>query len=262
MTSRIQEHITTMADAPPFPDASTPFDDVYADIILRSSDAIDLKVFQLLLSMGSPFFKDMLLSMCYPMGAANPPTLDKLEDVDVLLEAAIKYGVERVEKRAREMLVAPQHLRDSALRVFAIACRHKLEGEARAAARATLSQPISKNKFGAELEFLSAAKLFRLIQYHEDCVAAVQGTFFTRNIDLLQWLAEYFARSQPCAFCDADRNFSIQRARLPDTVTGKAVNLIWLDRASLEALLDDGRWTLHIRRARRHIANDNIPSEI
>ncbi|KAF7974704.1 hypothetical protein HWV62_11489 [Athelia sp. TMB] len=261
MPDPAQESIATVTDTPPIAYANPPFDDDNADVILRSSDNIDFKVFKLLLSMGSPFFKDMfslpqpagdggdtrdgvpviqvsetakilrtLLVMCYPMDAVDQPALEKLEDVDMLLDAAIKYSIERAEKKAREMLVGPQHLKANALRVFAIACRHGLDKESRAAARATLSGPIPKVDFGPELEFLSAAKLLRLLKYHEDCIAAMQVTDSTMGTNASQWqgLLVYLARQQPCLQCDDARIFASHRVRVPDTIHKALRRRYWM----------------------------------
>ena len=181
------------------------FERADADIILRLSDNVDFKVFKMLLALASPFFDDMflfpqakasnsdhaielkgtlpvvhvsesasvlgmLLVMCYPTAAVDPPALDKLEDIDLLLEAAIKYDHARVEKRLREALVAPEQLRDHAVRVFAVDCRHKLEEEARVSARATLTKPIADAPFAAELDMRSGTGLLRLIKYHKTCM--------------------------------------------------------------------------------------------
>ncbi|KAF7968706.1 hypothetical protein HWV62_29666 [Athelia sp. TMB] len=206
MTDRTQEHIADIADTPPVTDAGAPFDHAAADVILRSSDNVDFRVFKLFLSFGSPFFEDlfslpqsasggsetrdglpvvpvsetanilqMLLAMCYPMGAVDQPVLDKLEEVDLLLDAAIKYGIERVEKKVRGALVAPPCLRGNEVRVFAIACRHKLEVEAKVAARASLEQPIMEMESGPELKLLSADIFFRLLKYHQACVKAARA---------------------------------------------------------------------------------------
>ncbi|KAF7966148.1 hypothetical protein HWV62_39926 [Athelia sp. TMB] len=189
----------------PVTEADSPFDDADADVVLRSSDNVDFKVFRLFLSFGSPFFKDlfslpqsvgnnsetrgglpvvpvsetartlrMLLSMCYPMGAVDPPALDKPDDVAMLLDAAIKYGLERVEKRAREALIAPPCMHGNEVRVFAIACHHKMDAEAKAAARATLEQPVADLESGPELELISAAKFFLVLEYHKACIKAAR----------------------------------------------------------------------------------------
>ena len=58
MADSNQEHTATTTDTP-ITYASSPFNDADADVILRSSDNVYFKVFKLLLSMGSPLFKDM-----------------------------------------------------------------------------------------------------------------------------------------------------------------------------------------------------------
>ena len=91
--------------------AAAPFDHAKADIILRSSDNIDFRVFKLLLSLASPFFEtlfdipqpaeevgdqevkdglavvrvtedsktlDALLRFCYPCTLADDPKIDVL----------------------------------------------------------------------------------------------------------------------------------------------------------------------------------------
>ncbi|KAI0255963.1 hypothetical protein BJV78DRAFT_1113987, partial [Lactifluus subvellereus] len=45
-----------------------PFDDADADIILRSSDQVNFHVYKVILSVASPFFKDMF-SLPQPVGA-------------------------------------------------------------------------------------------------------------------------------------------------------------------------------------------------
>ena len=42
---------------------------------------------------------DMLLSICYPMAVMDPRDPETLTEAHQLLDAAIKYNVERVEKR-------------------------------------------------------------------------------------------------------------------------------------------------------------------
>jgi hypothetical protein len=126
---------------------------------------------------------ERLLLMCYPMATVDPPALKVLEDVHALLEAAIKYNMERVEGRVRGWLVAPSFLATNPVRVFAIACRHKLLEEAKIAARSTLSQPILDRPYGPELEFMTAGTFYHLLQYHRKCVEAARdaATRFPRT---------------------------------------------------------------------------------
>ncbi|KZP19347.1 hypothetical protein FIBSPDRAFT_955458 [Athelia psychrophila] len=206
------EPADTEAAAHPITEASAPFNRADADAILRSSNNVDFRISKLLLSMGSPFFEDMfslpqsptipaddesqtkdslpviqvsengeilrlLLSMCYPLEVVQPTALDnlKLEDVDLLLGAAMKYSLEKVEKRVREALIAPNRISDNAAHVFAIACRHRMDVEARVAAKATLSQAsLLDGIFGPEMHSLSSTQLFALLKYHQDCVQAAR----------------------------------------------------------------------------------------
>lgn len=207
-------------------DASAPFDDPNADVILRSFDNVDFRVIRFLLSYGSDFLKDLfalpqatgdggndvkdglpvirvteerrtlevLLLMCYPMGTIDPPVLKELEEINALLDAAIKYNVGGVERRARRMLLGPQFLAEDPLRVFAIACRYGLEEDARVAARAALSQSVLLRPHGPELDFITAGKLCQLLRYHMECLAAARNAVV--NQSWLDGLSHY-----QCPFC-------------------------------------------------------------
>ena len=200
----------TVTDVQAITDASAPFDRADADLILRTSDNVNFRVIKVLLAMGSPFFEDMfslpqsasdtaaddgsemkdglsvvpvsetartlemLLLMCYPLGAVEQPVLDRIEDVNWLLDAAIKYSFGSVEKRLREALIAPQFLQDNAVGVFAVACRHKMISEAKAAARAALEKPIDEAPLGPEVDMLSGANLLRLLKYHKACIRSAR----------------------------------------------------------------------------------------
>jgi len=200
--------------SPAITDADVPFNKVKADVILRSADNVDFRFFKLLLSLASSFFDDMftlpqapkghdsnerkdglpvvqvteekktlemLLLMCYPMSVIDPPDLETLNEVHLLLDAAIKYNMERVEKRVRGWLVAPRFLDIDPVRVFAIACHHRLKAEAELAAGATCFMPLLQRPYGPELEFITGGQLYQLLQYHENCLEPVKkiATDFT-----------------------------------------------------------------------------------
>lgn len=190
-------------------DAKAPFDNLDADIILRSSDNIDFRVFKLLLSLASSFFKDMfmlpqasegvnsnktrddlpiiqvtemgrtlqsLLSLCYPMAAADVTIapLDTFEEVDMLLAAAIKYNMERVEKWLRGRLISSPFIDRDPVRVFAVACRFRLREEAEIAAKHAARQPILERPYGPELEYMTGGQLYQLQRYQAECHNAVK----------------------------------------------------------------------------------------
>ena len=194
-------------------DAKAPFDPSNsndADIILRSHDNVDFRVIKLFLSYSSPFFRamfdmpqpllpstsnsnevkdglpiiivseagdtlDRLLRLCYPMAVVESPVPDTLEDIHLLLEATIKYEVERAEKQVRMWLIAPHILDTDPVRVFAIATRYKLREEATAAAKASFNRPLLKRPYGPELELITGGQLYQLLQYHERCRDAVRS---------------------------------------------------------------------------------------
>ncbi|TFY77684.1 hypothetical protein EWM64_g6328 [Hericium alpestre] len=128
--------MTDSADTPSPPSsvreprvADEPFNDTTADVILRTSDKVDFYVYKNILSLASPFFKDMFclpqskpasdpsvgdgtmashpiidvsedartmnlaLRFCYPM---RKPTMTELKDVGPVLLAACKYDMDTV----------------------------------------------------------------------------------------------------------------------------------------------------------------------
>ncbi|KAG2345769.1 hypothetical protein BDR05DRAFT_960038 [Suillus weaverae] len=151
-------------------EAKAPFNNAKADIILRSSDDVYFRVFRCILALASPFFEamfdlpqprrshsndemldgldviqvsessrtlDMLLRFCYP-AAVKDPSMEDMNDVEEVLEAAMKYGMEEVEERVRKAMVAPSLLESKPMHILAIACRFGLEPEARTAAKYSL----------------------------------------------------------------------------------------------------------------------------
>lgn len=170
--------------------AGSPFDDPRADVILRTCDNVDFRVFKLFLSFASPFFNDMfalpqttegenanetketlplitvaedskalsrLLPFCYPLAIQEA---DTLEDIQGLLEAAIKYSVERAEANARKWLMGSTFVEKDPVRVFAIACRHGLQDEAKKAARLTWTRKILEQTVGPELDYITGTQLW------------------------------------------------------------------------------------------------------
>jgi hypothetical protein len=176
-----------------------PFDHPDADIILRSSDTtpVDFRLFKLLLSLASPFFKaaftlpqpsedvkndtpvmlmsedrhtlELVLRLCYPISVEEPPSISSLQDLQMVIQVAMKFEMEGIQKYTRKVLVEPRFIESQPLRVFAIACRYGWAVEARKAARYTLRQPIMTVPFVEELEHISAAAYYRLQEYHRRC---------------------------------------------------------------------------------------------
>lgn len=191
--------------------ASHPFDDTRADVILLSSDGIYFKCFKLLLSFASSsFFEgmfslpqptdaissqsnshdglaiipvsepssvlDLLLRFCYPITVIDQPTVGTLDDVVAVLEASRKYGMDRVEKCVLEILVEPRFVKQEPMRVYGIACRFRLDDEARIAARYTLRRKLMGFPYVKEMQHMSGGDHHRLLQYHLECGGAARTT--------------------------------------------------------------------------------------
>lgn len=135
------------------------FDDEDTDLILQSRDDIKFRVYKVtLLARSSTVFKDMFavppeqssttdvqvveltkdgstihnfLSLCYPESAFETATLG---DLSPLITACDKYFMDGPMKKVRRMLMLMEYAQEQPLCVFAMACRAKLEDEAKQAA--------------------------------------------------------------------------------------------------------------------------------
>jgi hypothetical protein len=194
--------------------ANAPFDKSNADLILRSSDNVDFRVFKVFLSTASPFFEAMfslpepateteskgndivkdglkvipmpessvivekLLMFCYPSWGTEP-ALGTLEEVQSLLEAATKYDMEDVRRRVQKTILAQRFYEGEIvhLRMFCIAVRYGLKGVAMAAMRHTKSYPVLGRPYVKELDHVSPRVYHQLLDYHWRCsTAAVSVT--------------------------------------------------------------------------------------
>jgi hypothetical protein len=195
-----------------------------ADVILRSSDNVDFWVLKAFLAYSSPFFMTMfdlpreeggsplvlpvddakgglpivvlpesgevlyrLLHLCYPICATSASAaaqMHTLENLMGVLEAALKYGMENVERCVREELIAPRFLEAEPLRVFALAMQHRLEVEARVAAKMTLRVPPLETPRISELDHITGGDLRRLYDYYNLCVEAARKV--VRNLKWIQ----------------------------------------------------------------------------
>ncbi|KAI9464708.1 hypothetical protein HD554DRAFT_1249843 [Boletus coccyginus] len=207
--------------------AAAPFDHEKADIILRSSDNIDFRIFKLFLSLASPFFEtlfdipqpaeengdqevrdglavipvtedsktlDALLRFCYPCTLADDPNIEVLKDAMNVLEAARKYSLDVIEKKARQAIANPKILEVEPLRCFAIAHRGRLREETLLAARHTLMLPLIPSWF-QEIELINATDLLSLLTYHQRCGDAV----YALRLDL-SWIKSHYATMQACSW--------------------------------------------------------------
>ncbi|GBE80623.1 hypothetical protein SCP_0303380 [Sparassis crispa] len=180
-----------------------PFDDADADIIIRSSDGVDFRVYKVVLSKASPVFKDMftlpaekpaqisqlsipvvsvtedsrtlenLLRMCYPVAQ---PVLTRLEDVHAVLDAAKKYMMDQLVQGLKDALMA--FATKEPFRVLCVAYSFRFEDETRLAAKGTLQlfmRPLLPKP--TELCLIPSTVLYNLMQYHDRCTEAALGVF-------------------------------------------------------------------------------------
>ncbi|KAF9224057.1 hypothetical protein BS17DRAFT_780405 [Gyrodon lividus] len=219
--------------------ATSPFNHAKADIILRSSDNIDFRVFKLFLSLASPFFEtlfdipqpieesteqemkdglavipvsedsktlDALLRFCYPCTLAEDPNLEELKDVVDVLNAAKKYTLHAIERKIGQALSNPKILEVEPLRCFAITHRGGLRDETLLAAKYTLRQPLIPLWF-EEIELLSAIDLLALLTYHQKCGNDV----YALKTDT-SWITTHYASNQACPWlsgqCTYQDNFN------------------------------------------------------
>lgn len=204
--------------------AIAPFDHAKADIILRSSDNVNFRVFKLFLSLASPFFEtlfeipqpaeekdqedglvvipvaedsktlDALLRFCYPCTLADDPSLEVLKDALDVLEAAKKYSLDAIEKKACKAISNPKILESEPLRCFAVAHRGRLQEETLLAAKYTLRLPLIPPSF-PEIEPITASDLLALLPYHQRCGTAV----YALRGDI-SWITSHYGSSEACAW--------------------------------------------------------------
>lgn len=207
--------------------ASSPFDHAKADVILRSADGVEFRVFKLFLSLASPFFETLFslpqapdgatdqemkddlaviamsedsktlnsfLRFCYPSTLADDPSFENLTDVLSVLAAARKYSLDLIEKKVCQALANPKVLGTEPIRCFAIARNARLTHETITAARHTLSQPLIPAQF-SEIGLITASELLALLTYHKNCSVAVQP--LTKDF---KWLTDHYVNYNSCTW--------------------------------------------------------------
>ncbi|KAH9899481.1 hypothetical protein C8Q73DRAFT_833338 [Cubamyces lactineus] len=209
------------AAAHPGPESTTEpvppelLDSPSADVIFRSSDAVDFRLHSALLSLASPVFRQMLedrlaertpgppardstavcygiifvpedsatlaslLRHVYPLTRPSPSSFSTLKS---LLTAAYKYEIAPLISALRLALLS--YLPGDALRVFAVAHRFNLPAIRAAAAKALLriSYQELRHRYVEELEEIPAADYFRLLVYHDQCGQAAAACVLTHAL--------------------------------------------------------------------------------
>ena len=177
----------------------SPFTASDADVVLRTDDGAQLRAHRRVLIEASPFFRDLfslpqppttddgvpvvdvtenssimehLLLLVYP-GA--DPTISTLSEIAELLNVAVKYDMIRATETLRRLLVSPCYIEKEPTRVYAIACRHDLEEEARLASRHTLGINVLDCPLSEDLKYITAWSYHRLLDLHRRRSEAAQA---------------------------------------------------------------------------------------
>ncbi|KAF8263767.1 hypothetical protein EI94DRAFT_1703771 [Lactarius quietus] len=165
-----------------------------ANIVLRSSDQVCFRVHKSLLSMSSPLFEDLsslpqppdgelvdglpvvqlsedavllnsLVSFLYPIRRVGPGPYER---VFALLSACQKYDMASIQSYIRDEMkrgTFPGPVKAKAFKTYAIANSFGLIPEMEAAARLTLSQPMSFESLGEALRLFKGPALWELVRY-------------------------------------------------------------------------------------------------
>jgi hypothetical protein len=189
-------------------DAASPFDRSNADLVIRSVDGVDFRVHKCILAEASPFFESMFslpqakseaaantpspaanqqelkhghpvlpvtedaktveyfLRFCYPY---ENPKLTNLDEVATMLSASMKYQLETLTGPLKQLL--REHVDQSPVRVYALAVRHSMEDEARAAARVSLRYTLSEIAAQVPPELFDLPSIYyqRLLSFMLQC---------------------------------------------------------------------------------------------
>lgn len=190
---------------PAYPSDYSPYRDPrVGDIILRTSDGIQLYVHRRRIVDASTVFADMfslaspsliasekkrtidvsesstvwekLLPFVY---LAEEPTL-ALDDIHALIEAGKKYHIPGVTSHVRFQLFRPDFLEQQPLAVYALACSAGYIDVARAAARRTLRIPIYPT-FTKELSHVTGNAVYNLLEFRRKCGIAASSAVMVKN---------------------------------------------------------------------------------
>ncbi|KAF7345764.1 hypothetical protein MVEN_01597000 [Mycena venus] len=213
--AQVSSEGSSPADLPFSP--SSPFDDLTADTIIRSSDGFDFRVHRVVLSQASPFFKDMFslpqaasqapepivvaesgrlfdrfLRVWYP-GAQIVVAFDGLEELGDIIELALsKYDMQFLSP------ILQNHLRmyrgAHYVGVFALACRYGWGDVARAAAKDSLKLSLTTlfndTNSTPQLKHVTADRFQALLRYHHACglAASLAGRLLPWSDAKYSWL--------------------------------------------------------------------------
>ncbi|KAF7370482.1 hypothetical protein MSAN_00680000 [Mycena sanguinolenta] len=188
------EAIADPANPETFTNAPPPFDDANADIVIRTLENVDFRTHKFLLSLASPFFKEMLdipqpvatdeqqetmthdgIPIIFLYDDQNK-TLRKrrcgilpAELLAPILDVATRY---RIDWAVNTVLADPHFLETNPLLLFAHACHRGRAAEAALAAKETLRFSCQNFPFEPALKLISGYQYHALLDFHRRCARA------------------------------------------------------------------------------------------
>ncbi|KAI0798450.1 hypothetical protein BC629DRAFT_1499954 [Irpex lacteus] len=182
-----------------------PFDDEDADLVIRSSDKVEFRVFKLFLRKGSSVFEGMftlppydtesavpavdvsengqvmaqLLRLCYPL---LNPLVTSLDEARILLTACQKYEMEIPAVRLVG-IISRTFLATHPFQVYVLACGARATEEARVAAFNCLSIPLGDiiHMDTPDARDVSMMAYRNLLRYHDTCREATVAVLSQRS---------------------------------------------------------------------------------
>ncbi|KAL7284526.1 hypothetical protein ACG7TL_001817 [Trametes sanguinea] len=171
------------------------------DLILRTSDGVELHVYRAIVAASASVFEDMFSIPQPPSTPDGKPTIDVAESSTVwetlimlcyaprqgiaddfadlgaaraILEAGKKYNMPAATVCASTALVLPHFVEEQPYSVYALGCAYKLPEVARVAARHTLRFPIYFDH-SKELDLIPLRAYHRLSDYRRRCGEACRA---------------------------------------------------------------------------------------
>lgn len=218
---------TMTLEAEIFTNASPPFDDPKADIIIRSSENVDFRMYKFLLAFASPFFKEMFeVAQPIAIGVEEQETLSRdgvpiiflyndqnrvcgKDVVEFVLSSCLPAGLQSdkpnlpaelvepvidvatrygIDWAAKAVLHDPQLLMANPLLVFAHACHSGWAAEAALAAKGSLRFRIQDFLPEPALKLISGYQYHALLEFHRRCAREVAITARGAHANAAEWM--------------------------------------------------------------------------
>ncbi|KAJ3483266.1 hypothetical protein NLI96_g6437 [Meripilus lineatus] len=185
------------------------------DIILQSSDDVQVKAHRIFLMMTSCIFSGLLhgvprprpnadalpvisldvpgrllsrlVSLCYPL---SEPSMDTIDDLVELVDVALKFELKAVHNLARKRIMKLEETETDPLRIYYICIRFKWYDEAQLLAQ-KMTMLATVEKYYPEMEFVPSWAYFNLRRYHARC-SVMLGDLLLANGRKL------YSTSRPC----------------------------------------------------------------